>query len=73
MTQSLSPQAAGATDLMRTFERSLAEARAHWNDSTRQAFDQRHVEPALIAGRTVANDLAALEWELAGALRELDL
>lgn len=71
MARSLAPQAEGAVETMRTLERALAEAKAHWDDATRQAFDQRHIDPIRSLGWKVANDLAELKRELDSALREL--
>ncbi len=72
MSASLEPRASAAADSLRALERSLAAARAQWNDATRLAFDQRHAEPVLVLGRKAAADLADLARELNSALTELN-
>lgn len=71
MDTSLEPQASGAAEALRALERALAETSSQWNDSTRQAFDQRYTEPLLASSRKAASELADLARELSSALREL--
>lgn len=71
MAASLSPHAATAAEASRALERALAAARAQWNDTTRQAFDQRHIEPILTSSRKVASELADLASQLDSALKEI--
>lgn len=71
MALSLQSQAVGAADAVRSLERALAASRPQWNDSTRQAFDQRHAEMIVASGRKVAGELVSLAQELAGALASL--
>lgn len=71
MSASLQPRASAAADSQRALERALAEAKSHWNDPTRRAFDQRHVEPVLVLGRRAATELADLARELDRALADL--
>lgn len=68
---SLEPQAAGARESVRSLERVLADVRSQWDDATRHAFDQRHAEPVVLAGRKAAEELATLAREMAGALAAL--
>lgn len=70
---SLEPQAVAARDTVRSLERALAEARWQWDDATRQAFDQRHVEPVVVTARKAAEELALLARELAAALASLPM
>jgi hypothetical protein len=71
MAQSLQPQAAGAKESARALERAIALSRSQWGDATRQSFDQRHAEVIVASGRKVADDLASLAQELAGALASM--
>ena len=71
MAQSLQPQATGAEESARALERALTSSRSQWGDATRKSFDQRHAEGIVTSGRKVADDLAALAQELAGALASM--
>jgi len=73
MSTSLEPQASGAAEALRAFERALAGTTSQWNDATRHAFDQRYTEPALASGRKAASELADLARDLNSALSELNL
>ncbi len=68
MIHSLHPHATAAEDSVRSLERALASSRSQWNDATRQSFDRRHADVVVTSGRKVANELASLAQELAGAL-----
>lgn len=68
MAQSLQPHATSAQESVRALERALASSRSQWDDATRQSFDQQHAEVVVASGRSVANELASLAQELAGAL-----
>lgn len=65
---SLEPKAQAAQEAVRTLERALADSRSHWDDATRAAFDQRHVDSVVGTGRKSADELAQLARELATAL-----
>lgn len=67
----LQSKAAAAAESVRSLDRVLATARAEWNDSTRQAFDQRHVDAIVTSGRTTAAELQELADELSAALASL--
>ena len=71
MTYSIQPHAAAAKESVRTLERSLSASRSHWNDATRQSFDQRHAETIVASGRKTANELTSLAQDLANALSSL--
>lgn len=67
----LQPQARGAQEAVQALERALAQSRSHWNDATRQAFDQRHAEAIVTSGRRVASEMDSLAQELAAALASM--
>jgi len=68
---SLEPLAQAAQESVRTLERTLADSRSHWYDSTRQAFDHRHVDVLLDTGHKLARELEELARELGMALAAL--
>jgi hypothetical protein len=72
MSASLSTAAAAYSAALLALRRSLDETRAQWNDATRRAFDQRHADPILMAGKKTETQLKGLAAELAGAIQELD-
>lgn len=72
MPASLTPQATAAQEATRTLERSLESSRPHWDDSTRQNFDQRHAASVITAGRTTARELSTLAHEMNTALASLE-
>ena len=71
MPHALGSRAAEAQECARTLERALASARSQWGDATRQAFDERHGDQIVSAGRKVADELNNLAQELASALASL--
>jgi hypothetical protein len=70
---SLEPQARAAQESVRSLERTLTDSRSRWDDATRQAFDQRHVDSVVASGRRAADELAVLARELAAALASLPM
>lgn len=71
MTGALGSKADAAREATRTLERALETSRSHWNDATRQSFDQRHADAIVAAGRRVSEELTALAEELDAALAAL--
>lgn len=71
MPSPLDSRATAASDAGRTLERALADARTQWNDSARQAFDQKYADPITGSARSISAELSGLSRELADALREL--
>jgi hypothetical protein len=71
MSASLEPHAREAAEASRVLDRSLTSASTQWNDSTRVSFNQRHAEPLLSSGRSVARELAELARQLDVARRQL--
>jgi hypothetical protein len=59
-------------DTTRSLERTLAETRAQWDDTARQAFDRRHADPILADARKATRTLSLLAQELSSAMRLLD-
>lgn len=72
MSAALESRAVALADCGKELERALADARSHWDDSVRSAFDQRYAEPVLLAGRKMASELAELATQLTKAMRELE-
>lgn len=71
MTGSLDPAAAAFTEAVRALERSLADARAQWDDTARRAFDRQHAEPVLADARKAMTEISQLARELNAAVRLL--
>lgn len=64
--------AAALADALRGLERVIVESRAHWNDSARQAFDQRHGDLILSEGKRTNQETQKLAQEIASAVQILD-
>jgi hypothetical protein len=69
---SLQPAAATFADALRSLERALEASRTQWDDSARQAFDRRHGERIIAAGKQAGREIQDLTRELNAAARMLD-
>lgn len=72
MIPPLQPAAAAYADALRALEHALNASRAHWDDSARQAFDRRHGDVIIAAGRQACTELQVLARDLTAAARMLD-
>lgn len=72
MTASLQPAAAAYADALRALERALDASRAQWDDSARHAFDRRHGDRIISAGKRARTEHQDLARELDAAARMLD-
>ena len=72
MPVTLDPTVAALADAVRALERTLAEARAGWDDSARRAFDSRHALPILGDAGQSLTELRQLAADLTAVTRLLD-
>jgi imidazolonepropionase-like amidohydrolase len=71
--RSFSPAATAFSDSVRALERVLDDSRSHWDDSARQAFDQRFAMAIQADGQKIATELQHLAQEMAAAARTLEI
>jgi hypothetical protein len=71
MATTLDPAVAAFADAVRALERSLADARAQWDDLARRAFDQRHAVVILDDAKRTLAELQQLAAALSAAVRLL--
>jgi hypothetical protein len=71
MATTLDPAAGSFADAVRALERTLADARAQWDDPARRAFDQRHAVLIVGDAKQTLAELQRLAAELAAAVRLL--
>jgi hypothetical protein len=71
MTGSLDPEATAYAEAVRTLERALADTRAQWDDTARDAFDRQHTVPLLADAKKAQAELIQLAQELSAAARLL--